>query len=146
LPKRRFATASTATSRAADNQRSELGAILDPLRTSCCWFRAIVLFSFNNPHLGSIPLWLTGTIIGRDLLVVIGMAVISNDAGAESDCAAKGIGKSATVLQTAVPGLDPPQIGYRAWPTLVFGLGDSHGAAWHRQFPEFSTCAMALTN
>src|SRR5208283_3024586 len=38
--------------------------------------------SFNNqPRLGSIPLWLTGTIIGRDLLILIGMVVIQMTVG-----------------------------------------------------------------
>src|SRR5438128_11845607 len=58
------------------NQRSELGAILDPLADKLLLVSGVILFSFGNPHFGSIPLWLTGTIIGRDLLVLIGMAVI----------------------------------------------------------------------
>ena len=58
------------------NQRSELGAILDPLADKLLLISGIILFSLNNAHLRSIPLWLTGTIIGRDLLVVIGLLVI----------------------------------------------------------------------
>jgi CDP-diacylglycerol--glycerol-3-phosphate 3-phosphatidyltransferase len=58
------------------NQRSELGAILDPLADKLLLVSGVILFSFNTPYFGSVPLWLTGTIIGRDLLVLIGMAVI----------------------------------------------------------------------
>ena len=59
------------------NQKSELGAILDPLADKLLLVSAIVVLSFNHgPYLGQIPLWLTGTIIGRDLLMLIGMVVI----------------------------------------------------------------------
>src|SRR2546428_10470775 len=59
------------------NQFSELGAILDPLADKLLLVSGVVLLTFNNqPHLGSIPLWLTGTIIGRDVLILIGMIVI----------------------------------------------------------------------
>src|SRR5580765_5271479 len=59
------------------NQRSELGAILDPLADKLLLVSGIVLFSFNNePRFGSIPLWLTGIIIGRDLLLLVGLGVI----------------------------------------------------------------------
>src|SRR5712672_903866 len=52
------------------NQWTELGTILDPLADKLLLVSAIVLLSFDNaPHLGQIPLWLTGVIIGRDLLL-----------------------------------------------------------------------------
>src|SRR6476661_5666100 len=45
------------------NQRSELGAILDPLADKLLLVSGVILFSLNTPHFGTIPLWLTGTII-----------------------------------------------------------------------------------
>jgi CDP-diacylglycerol--glycerol-3-phosphate 3-phosphatidyltransferase len=58
-------------------QISELGKILDPLADKLLLVSGIVLLSFNNePYLRQIPLWLTGTIIGRDLLLGIGAVVI----------------------------------------------------------------------
>src|SRR2546421_12024978 len=52
------------------NQRSELGAILDPLADKLLLISGIVLLSLDNhPYLETIPLWLTGTIIGRDMLL-----------------------------------------------------------------------------
>lgn len=80
------------------NQRSELGAILDPLADKLLLVSGIVLFSLKNPHLGSIPLWLTGTIIGRDLLVLIGMVVIQMTVG-KVIVHPRVLGKVATVLQ-----------------------------------------------
>ncbi len=58
-------------------QMSELGRILDPLADKLLLVSGIVLLSFDNaPYLRQIPLWLTGTIIGRDLLLGIGAVVI----------------------------------------------------------------------
>src|SRR5674476_232418 len=52
------------------NQISELGKILDPLADKLLLVSGVVVLSFDNaPRLGQIPLWLTGTIIGRDLLI-----------------------------------------------------------------------------
>ncbi|HTV63593.1 MAG TPA: CDP-alcohol phosphatidyltransferase family protein, partial [Verrucomicrobiae bacterium] len=59
------------------NQKSELGAILDPLADKLLLVSAVVTLSFNNaPYLRQIPLWLTGTIIGRDAVLGIGWVVI----------------------------------------------------------------------
>ena len=80
------------------NQRSELGAILDPLADKLLLISGVILFSLPNTHLGSIPLWLTGTIIGRDLVILIGMAVIQMTVGkvVVKPC---WLGKVATVFQ-----------------------------------------------
>jgi len=80
------------------NQRSELGAILDPLADKLLLVSGIVLFSLDNPHFGTFPLWLTGTIIGRDLVILIGMIVIQMTVGKVVVCPCW-IGKVATVLQ-----------------------------------------------
>src|SRR5213075_2774611 len=80
------------------NQRSELGAILDPLADKLLLVSGIVLFSLSGPHFGSIPLWLTGTIIGRDLLILIGMVVIQMTVG-KVMVRPRMLGKVATVLQ-----------------------------------------------
>ena len=80
------------------NQKSELGAILDPLADKLLLVSGIVLFSLNTPHLGSIPLWLTGTIIGRDLVILIGMVVIHMTVGKVA-VRPRIPGKVATVLQ-----------------------------------------------
>lgn len=84
------------------NQKSELGAILDPLADKLLLVSGIVALSFNHgPYLGQIPLWLTGTIIGRDFLILIGMVVIQLTVGKVA-VRPRVIGKCATVLQMAV--------------------------------------------
>jgi len=80
------------------NQRSELGAILDPLADKLLLVSGVVLFSLPNAYFGNIPLWLTGTIIGRDLVILIGMGVIQMMVG-KVNVRPRWLGKTATVLQ-----------------------------------------------
>ena len=81
------------------NQRSELGAILDPLADKLLLVSGVVVLSFDHgPLLGQIPLWLTGTIIGRDLVILIDMVVIQYTVGKVA-VHPHIIGKGATVLQ-----------------------------------------------
>jgi cardiolipin synthase (CMP-forming) len=84
------------------NQRSELGAILDPLADKLLLVSGIVVLSFDHsPYLESVPLWLTGTIIGRDILILIGMLLIQFMVG-KVKVRPRIIGKVATVLQMVV--------------------------------------------
>jgi cardiolipin synthase len=81
------------------NQRSELGAMLDPLADKLLLVSGIILFTFDNhPHFGSIPLWLTGTILGRDLIILIGYGVIHSTIG-KVKVRPRITGKIATVFQ-----------------------------------------------
>lgn len=84
------------------NQKSELGAVLDPLADKLLLVSAVVLFSFDHaPHFEQIPLWLTGTIIGRDILLLTGLVVIHLMVG-RVKVRPRFIGKLATVLQMGV--------------------------------------------
>ena len=84
------------------NQRSELGAILDPLADKLLLVSGIVVLSFEHrPQLETVPLWLTGTIIGRDILVLAGMLVIQMTVG-KAKIRPRFVGKVATVLQMAI--------------------------------------------
>jgi cardiolipin synthase len=81
------------------NQRSELGAILDPIADKLLLVSGVVVLSFNHgPLLGQMPLWLTGTIIGRDLLLLIGLVVIQITVG-KVTVRPRLMGKLATVFQ-----------------------------------------------
>jgi cardiolipin synthase (CMP-forming) len=84
------------------NQRSELGAVLDPLADKLLLVSGIVLLSFDHqPFLESVPLYLTGTIIGRDVVIVAGLTVIHVMVG-KVKIRPRILGKVATVLQMAV--------------------------------------------
>ena len=84
------------------NQISELGKILDPLADKLLLVSGVVVLSFNNaPHLGQVPLWLTGIIIGRDLLILIGVVVVRFTVG-KVTVHPRVMGKIATVFQMMV--------------------------------------------
>ncbi|HEX3857082.1 MAG TPA: CDP-alcohol phosphatidyltransferase family protein, partial [Verrucomicrobiae bacterium] len=73
--------------------------ILDPLADKLLLVSAIVLLSFDNtPYLRQIPLWLTGIIIGRDLLLGIGAVVVRLVVG-KITVRPRLTGKLATVFQ-----------------------------------------------
>jgi cardiolipin synthase (CMP-forming) len=83
------------------NQRSELGAILDPLADKLLLVSGIVLLSMHIPpdlKLVSIPLWVTATIISRDVLMLIGLVLIHMICG-RAIVRPRMLGKIATVLQ-----------------------------------------------
>jgi cardiolipin synthase len=83
------------------NQRSELGAILDPLADKLLLVSGVVLLSLRiPPELGlvPIPLWVTATIISRDVLMLIGLVLIHMICG-RAVVRPRMPGKVATVLQ-----------------------------------------------
>ena len=83
------------------NQYSELGAILDPLADKLLLVSGVVLLSFDHgPLIGQMPLWLPVTIIGRDLLLLLGLVVIQITVG-KVKVRPRFVGKVATVLQMA---------------------------------------------
>ena len=83
------------------NQRSELGAILDPLADKLLLTSAIILLSLeNHRYFDRIPMWLTVTVLSRDAMTLIGMALIHYTMG-KVKVRARLTGKIATVLQIA---------------------------------------------
>ncbi|HEY0456990.1 MAG TPA: CDP-alcohol phosphatidyltransferase family protein [Verrucomicrobiae bacterium] len=83
------------------NQHSELGRILDPLADKMLLVSAVVLLSFKNePHLRAIPKFLTLAILSRDVLLLLGAAVIQHLCGKVLVRPVL-LGKAATVLQMA---------------------------------------------
>ena len=85
------------------NQRSELGTILDPLADKLLLVSGIVSLSLHHEqYLPHLHLWLTVTVLSRDMLVLIGMVVIYYACG-KVNVRPHLTGKVATVLQmTAV--------------------------------------------
>jgi cardiolipin synthase len=81
------------------NQKSELGAILDPLADKLLLVSAILLLSIGGQHcLPTISLWLTATVISRDVLLLIGIVVVQLICG-KITVRPRMFGKVATVLQ-----------------------------------------------
>jgi CDP-diacylglycerol--glycerol-3-phosphate 3-phosphatidyltransferase len=81
------------------NQRSELGAILDPLADKLLLVSGIVLLSLHHEaYLPHLPLWLTTIVLSRDVLLLLGLVVI-HYVGGKVVVRPHFIGKIATVLQ-----------------------------------------------
>jgi CDP-diacylglycerol--glycerol-3-phosphate 3-phosphatidyltransferase len=108
------------------NQRSELGALLDPLADKLLLVSALVLITFvKGPHLPNLPLWLAGTVIGRDVIQAIGFAVLHYTLGGKVPVRPRLVGKVATVLQMvsvswALLKWPPDWLGPLALATAVF--------------------------
>jgi len=59
------------------NQKSELGAILDPMADKLLLVSAILILTINpTSHLQKIPGWLTWLILTRDLFLVLGIVIL----------------------------------------------------------------------
>ena len=80
------------------NQRTELGAVLDPLADKLLLVSGIVLLSFTNQFLPRLPIWLTATVLSRDLLILLGLVVI-HVMGGKVIARPRVVGKIATVVQ-----------------------------------------------
>lgn len=64
------------------NQRSELGTFLDPLADKLLLVSSFVLLSLKSLDLSArIPLWLTITVISRDVLLVVGALLVNLSMG-----------------------------------------------------------------
>jgi cardiolipin synthase (CMP-forming) len=83
------------------HQRSELGAILDPLADKLLLVSAIILLSMDHkPYLERLPLYLVVTVLSRDVILMLGTGVIYF-IGGKVTIKPHVIGKVATVLQMA---------------------------------------------
>src|SRR5258708_32540703 len=83
------------------NQRSELGAILDPLADKLLLVAGIVLLSIPCRYFDTVPLWLTCTIIVREILILGVLGVFQMTIGKVS-VKPRIPGKIATLRQMAV--------------------------------------------
>ena len=81
------------------NQRSRLGAILDPIADKGLVMTAIVVLALSNPS-ENFPIWFPIAVIGRDAILVTGFLALSKTIGHVQVRPSK-IGKTATLLQIA---------------------------------------------
>ncbi len=87
------------------NQKSRLGTILDPIADKALLVTALILLSWNHGDaFDQLPLWFPIVIISRDVIVVLGVAVVFM-MGKGLHVQPHWIGKVATVLQMITAGL-----------------------------------------
>ena len=80
------------------NQRSELGAILDPIADKALLVSGAILLSLKDTNLPAIPVIFIISILSRDMLIFLGVVIISYVCGKVS-VRPRWPGKTATVLQ-----------------------------------------------
>ncbi len=109
------------------NQRSQLGALLDPLADKLLLVSALIVLSrSDDPHLAELPFWLVATVLSRDAILVLGLAITQFTCG-HVDVRPRFSGKAATVLQMALViltllGLDPVRRTWLEFATLAATL------------------------
>ncbi len=83
------------------NQKTDMGAVLDPVADKLLLVLGLVILSLSNsPRLDRIPLWLAGTVLGRDVMLLL-LGVLVYYLVGHVTVRPHFIGKTATVLQMA---------------------------------------------
>ena len=90
-------------------QRSELGAILDPIADKGLLLSGIITLSISNwsevdPDYGRFPAWFPVIVITRDAVILVGAAILHMLIGNKMKVRPSWTGKIATVLQMAAIG------------------------------------------
>jgi CDP-diacylglycerol--glycerol-3-phosphate 3-phosphatidyltransferase len=81
------------------HQRSALGALLDPLADKLLLVLGLVILSLKHqPWQAPIPLWLTGTVLARDVMLLLLLVLVHHFVG-RGEVRPRWTGKVATVLQ-----------------------------------------------
>src|SRR5436189_3608096 len=109
------------------NQRSSLGAILDPIADKGLLLSGIITLSISNwsqadPHYGKFPVWFPVLVITRDVVIVVGSAVLHILNGTVR-VRPSWTGKVATVLQMAAIAWVMLQLHALPFPYVVAAAG-----------------------
>lgn len=81
------------------NQKTEMGALLDPLADKLLLVLGLVILTLDNgPRLDRIPLWLTATVLARDVMLLLFLVLVNYLVG-RGTVRPHLTGKIATVLQ-----------------------------------------------
>lgn len=114
-------------------QKTELGAVLDPLADKALLVATLVLLSRDNGSaFEQLPLWFPVLVISRDALLIAGAVVIHLHVG-KVVARPRLVGKCATFFQMITLGwilLKVPQPSFR-WPLLLAGLCTFASGAWY---------------
>src|SRR5216110_1201081 len=86
------------------NQRSTLGAILDPIADKGLLLSGIITLSISNwsqvdPHYGKFPVWFPVLVITRDAVILVGAGILHYFIGNKMRIKPSWTGKVATVCQ-----------------------------------------------
>jgi cardiolipin synthase len=82
------------------NQSTKLGAMLDPIADKLLTGSAYVILTWSSVVQCALPTWLTVTLLFRDAMIVVGVAVVNLAVGPR-EFAASRLGKLSTALNLA---------------------------------------------
>ncbi len=106
-------------------QKTRIGSILDPLADKALLLVTLLLLSWNHGNaFDQLPLWFPIVVISRDVILVLGVAVIFM-INRNFDIRPHGIGKAATVLQMITLGMVLLKAPYSSWIALLWLAGIS---------------------
>ncbi len=110
------------------NQRSSLGVVLDPIADKGLLLSAIITLSISNwsevdADYGSFPTWFPVLVISRDIVILVGTAVLYFLIGPKIRVRPSWTGKVATVLQMAAIAWIMLQLRFLPLPWVVGAAG-----------------------
>ena len=113
------------------NQKTELGAFLDPLADKTLLVSALILLSvhFRESPFQRLPLWFPVLVISRDLMLLGGTVLIHMLAGKMSP-RPRVVGKCATLFQMITLGWVLLKIDFR-WPLYAAGFFTLVSGIWY---------------
>ncbi len=109
------------------NQRSSLGVILDPIADKGLLLSGIITLSISNwsdvnPNYGKFPIWFPVLVITRDVVILVGAAVLHLLSG-KVNVRPRWMGKVATVMQMIAIGWVMLQLRFVPLSFIVIGAG-----------------------
>lgn len=102
------------------NQRSALGATLDPIADKGLLLTAVITLSVSKWAI-SFPLWFPVLVIARDAVILVGCAVLHHLEG-KLEVKPTWLGKTATALQMAAIAWVMLQLEGHDWPIALAGI------------------------
>jgi cardiolipin synthase len=99
-------------------QKTKLGTILDPAADKALILSSFIMLTFFLPR---IPFWLTGVVIGRDIILFVGFGILRLSLGSV-EIIPSAWGKMTTLLQFSVVVISLISEAFRPYPQIILGL------------------------
>ena len=99
-------------------QKTKLGSILDPAADKALILSSFVMLTFFYHR---IPFWLTGVVIGRDIILLVGFGILRFSLGSV-EIIPSAWGKMTTLLQFSVVVISLISEAFRPYPQIILSL------------------------
>lgn len=99
-------------------QKTKLGSILDPAADKALILSAFIMLTFFYHR---IPFWLTGVVIGRDIIFLVGFGIL-HLSHKSFEIIPSAWGKMTTLLQFSVVVIALISEAFRPYPQIILGL------------------------